>query len=115
MSRSAKVRRPALPPAGTPAKSPDVLFSTLRRCWESAPTSAKSWMMKLSQLQSAETLPGGSEDLPFALKELLKGAGARDVPALDVGGVNADSRAISAGEAFFALPGTRVHGDSFAA
>jgi UDP-N-acetylmuramoyl-L-alanyl-D-glutamate--2,6-diaminopimelate ligase len=53
--------------------------------------------------------------LAFALKELLKGAGARGVPALDVEGVNADSRAIAAGEAFFALPGTRVHGDSFAA
>jgi UDP-N-acetylmuramoyl-L-alanyl-D-glutamate--2,6-diaminopimelate ligase len=59
-------------------------------------------------------LPEGSEDLAFALKELLKGAGARGVPALDVEGVNADSRAILAGEAFFALPGTRVHGDSFA-
>jgi len=60
-------------------------------------------------------MPEGSEDLPFALKELLKGVGARGVPALDVEGVNADSRAIAAGEAFFALPGTRVHGDSFAA
>lgn len=52
--------------------------------------------------------------MPFALKELLKGAGARAVPVLDVEGVNADSRAIASGEAFFALPGTRVHGDSFA-
>ena len=53
--------------------------------------------------------------MAFALKELLKGAGARGVPVLDVEGVNADSRAILTGEAFFALPGTRVHGDSFAA
>jgi UDP-N-acetylmuramoyl-L-alanyl-D-glutamate--2,6-diaminopimelate ligase len=36
------------------------------------------------------------------------------VPVLEVEGVNADSRAIAPGEAFFALPGTRVHGDSFA-
>ncbi|MGN6488317.1 MAG: UDP-N-acetylmuramoyl-L-alanyl-D-glutamate--2,6-diaminopimelate ligase [Devosia sp.] len=53
--------------------------------------------------------------MAFALKELLKGAGARGVPVLDIEGVNADSRAILTGEAFFALPGTRVHGDSFAA
>ncbi len=53
--------------------------------------------------------------MPFALKELLKGAGAQGVPALEVEGVNADSRAVASGEAFFALPGTRVHGDSFAA
>jgi UDP-N-acetylmuramoyl-L-alanyl-D-glutamate--2,6-diaminopimelate ligase len=72
-------------------------------------------MMNLSRQQSAETTPEGSEDLPFALKELLKGAGARAVPVLDVEGVNADSRAIATGEVFFALPGTRVHGDSFAA
>jgi UDP-N-acetylmuramoyl-L-alanyl-D-glutamate--2,6-diaminopimelate ligase len=51
----------------------------------------------------------------FALAELLKGAGARRPPALQVEGVNADSRAIAAGEVFFALPGTRVHGDGFAA
>lgn len=70
--------------------------------------------MNLSRQQSAEATPEGSEDLPFALKELLKGAGARAVPALDVEGVNADSRTIATGEAFFALPGTRVHGDSFA-
>ena len=71
--------------------------------------------MNLSRQQSAETTPEGSEDLPFALKQLLKGAGARAVPVLDVEGVNADSRAIATGEVFFALPGTRVHGDSFAA
>src|SRR5262245_39517163 len=32
-----------------------------------------------------------------------------------VSGVNADSRAIRPGEVFFAAPGTRVHGDAFAA
>jgi len=69
----------------------------------------------LSRQLFAEVMPEGSEVLPFALEELLKGAGAQDVPDLDVEGVNADSRAILAGEAFFALPGTRVHGDSFAA
>ncbi|MBL8595758.1 MAG: UDP-N-acetylmuramoyl-L-alanyl-D-glutamate--2,6-diaminopimelate ligase [Devosia sp.] len=53
--------------------------------------------------------------MPFALTELLKGAGAPTVPAIDVEGINADSRAIGRGEAFFALPGTRVHGDGFAA
>jgi UDP-N-acetylmuramoyl-L-alanyl-D-glutamate--2,6-diaminopimelate ligase len=54
----------------------------------------------------AETLPEGKPDVPFALADLLDG----DVPALQVEGVNADSRAIAPGEAFFALPGTRVHG-----
>ncbi|MGV3490479.1 MAG: UDP-N-acetylmuramoyl-L-alanyl-D-glutamate--2,6-diaminopimelate ligase [Devosia sp.] len=53
--------------------------------------------------------------VPFALNDLLDGAGAANVPALDVEGVNADSRAIVPGDAFFALPGTRVHGDGFAA
>ncbi len=54
-------------------------------------------------------------DVPFALTELLKGAGAPSIPAIEVEGINADSRAIERGEAFFALPGTRVHGDGFAA
>lgn len=54
-------------------------------------------------------------DVPFALTELLKGAGAPTVPAIEVEGINADSRAVGRGEAFFALPGTRVHGDGFAA
>ena len=52
--------------------------------------------------------------MPFVLAELLKGAGARKPPALTVEGVNADSRAIGAGEVFFAIPGTNVHGDRFA-
>ncbi len=52
--------------------------------------------------------------MPFVLAELLKGAGARKPPVLTVEGVNSDSRAIGAGEVFFAMPGTKVHGDSFA-
>ncbi len=52
--------------------------------------------------------------MSFALSELLKGAGAIP-PRLNVGGVNADSRAIQPGEAFFAIPGLRTHGDAFAA
>jgi len=51
----------------------------------------------------------------IALNQLLAGAGTSDVPALEVTGINADSRAIRPGEAFFAIPGTRVHGSSFAA
>ncbi|WP_423067442.1 UDP-N-acetylmuramoyl-L-alanyl-D-glutamate--2,6-diaminopimelate ligase [Devosia sp. CN2-171] len=52
--------------------------------------------------------------MPFALKDLLEGAEA-SVPDLTVEGINADSRAIRPGDVFFALPGTRVHGDGFAA
>lgn len=36
-------------------------------------------------------------------------------PAIEVSGVSSDSRAIGPSEAFFALPGTRVHGNAFAA
>jgi UDP-N-acetylmuramoyl-L-alanyl-D-glutamate--2,6-diaminopimelate ligase len=50
----------------------------------------------------------------FALTELLKGAGSK-APRLTVEGVNADSRAIRPGEAFFAIPGLHTHGDAFAA
>ncbi len=50
------------------------------------------------------------------LSELLEGVleGA-EIENIRVTGVNADSRAISFGEAFFALPGSRVHGDTFGA
>ncbi len=51
--------------------------------------------------------------MSFALRTLLEDAGRR-VPDVMVEGVNADSREIGAGEAFFAVPGTRVHGDAFA-
>lgn len=50
--------------------------------------------------------------MSYALKELLKGAAKT---RLHVEGVNADSRAIQRGEAFFAIPGLRTHGDAFAA
>ena len=52
--------------------------------------------------------------MSFALTELLKGAGSKS-PRLKVEGVNADSRAIKPGEAFFAIPGLHTHGDAFAA
>lgn len=52
--------------------------------------------------------------MPFVLADLLKGAGAKAPPALSVEGINADSRQIAAGEAFFAISGARSHGDSFA-
>ncbi len=52
--------------------------------------------------------------MSFDLTELLKGAGGKP-PRLQVEGINADSRAIQPGEAFFAIPGLRTHGDAFAA
>ena len=52
--------------------------------------------------------------MSFALSELLEGAGVA-APQLEVEGVNADSRSIQPGEAFFAIPGLRTHGDAFTA
>ena len=52
--------------------------------------------------------------MSFVLAELLNGAEG-SAPRLRVAGVNADSRAIRPGEAFFAVPGLRTHGDAFAA
>ncbi len=52
--------------------------------------------------------------MSFALSDLLKGAGSTP-PRLMIEGVNADSRAIRPGDAFFATPGLRTHGDAFAA
>jgi UDP-N-acetylmuramoyl-L-alanyl-D-glutamate--2,6-diaminopimelate ligase len=52
----------------------------------------------------------------FDLERLLEGSGASiaaDLPR--VSGVQADSRAVKRGEAFFALPGSKAHGLSFAA
>ena len=51
--------------------------------------------------------------MSYALAELLEGAVGKLPPALLVEGINADSRSIVRGEAFFALPGTRVHGNAF--
>jgi UDP-N-acetylmuramoyl-L-alanyl-D-glutamate--2,6-diaminopimelate ligase len=64
-------------------------------------------MQNLSQPYSVE----GNPDVPFSLADLLDSGGSEIL----VRGVNADSRAIAPGEAFFALPGTRVHGNQFAA
>lgn len=49
------------------------------------------------------------------LAELLEGAAGSPSPDLEVEGINADSRAIRRGEVFFAVPGTRVHGNEFVA
>jgi UDP-N-acetylmuramoyl-L-alanyl-D-glutamate--2,6-diaminopimelate ligase len=67
-------------------------------------------MQSLFPTNFAEVQLKGKMDVPFALAELLGGVG----PDLQVEGVNADSRAITPGEAFFALPGTQVHGEGFA-
>lgn len=53
--------------------------------------------------------------MPFSLTELLADSGASEVPAIDVSDMTADSRAAAPGGVFFAVPGTHVHGLSFAA
>ncbi|WP_417310939.1 UDP-N-acetylmuramoyl-L-alanyl-D-glutamate--2,6-diaminopimelate ligase [Devosia sp.] len=53
--------------------------------------------------------------MTFPLHVLLEDYPADFIPAVEVTGVSADSRAVAAGEAFFAVPGTRVHGNQFAA
>jgi UDP-N-acetylmuramoyl-L-alanyl-D-glutamate--2,6-diaminopimelate ligase len=54
--------------------------------------------------------------LPYSLTDLLEGAKATIPAGLPhVIGINADSRAIVAGEVFFALPGANMHGDGFVA
>lgn len=53
--------------------------------------------------------------MSFALAQLLDGAVGKRPPNLQVEGINADSRDVKPGEAFFALPGTRVHGNEFVA
>jgi UDP-N-acetylmuramoyl-L-alanyl-D-glutamate--2,6-diaminopimelate ligase len=53
--------------------------------------------------------------LSFVLAQLLDGSGAKLPPAIEtIAGLNADSRAIAEGEAFFALPGVNHHGNDFA-
>ena len=71
-------------------------------------------MTSLSPLNSASATIEEEAAVSFALTELLKGAGAKP-PRLKVEGVNADSRAILPGEAFFAVPGLHTHGDAHAA
>lgn len=53
--------------------------------------------------------------MSLVLAQLLEGAVGKRPPTLEVEGINADSRAIKPGEVFFALPGTRVHGNAFVA
>lgn len=53
--------------------------------------------------------------MPYPLSSLIEGvAHAGPVPVLDIEGINADSRLIGEGEAFFALPGSRGHGMIYA-
>src|SRR5690606_19697283 len=101
-----RTRNRAIRRAGTRARRPGASCSAWRRCWASAPISARCWTGTSSRWNCVRPAP-----VSFALAELLGDAG---VPALAVTGVNADSRAIRPGEAFFAVPGTRVHGDAFA-
>ncbi len=54
--------------------------------------------------------------MSFSLPELLEGfvdAGA--VEAVSIAGVTSDSRQITTGDAFFALPGSHAHGDAYCA
>ena len=53
--------------------------------------------------------------MAFTLGELLGAAVRGAKTEIRVSGINADSRAVGKGEAFFALPGVKVHGDSFSA
>ena len=52
--------------------------------------------------------------MAFLLTQLLEGAGGTiPLGSITVTGINANSNDVSPGEAFFALPGTRVHGEAF--
>ncbi|HEV7717518.1 MAG TPA: UDP-N-acetylmuramoyl-L-alanyl-D-glutamate--2,6-diaminopimelate ligase [Arsenicitalea sp.] len=54
--------------------------------------------------------------MPYSLTDLLEGAKTSIPPGLPKFiGINADSRAVAAGEVFFALPGAKTHGDGFVA
>lgn len=58
----------------------------------------------------------GEQRLSFLLPDLLEGSIEKgSVEAVSVTGINADSRSIESGDVFFALPGAKVHGDSFCA
>jgi UDP-N-acetylmuramoyl-L-alanyl-D-glutamate--2,6-diaminopimelate ligase len=69
-------------------------------------------MQALSLSNFARVEPEGYPDLPFALAKLLRGSYAQ-AGGIEVYGINSDSRAIQPGEAFFAIPGTKVHGHAF--
>ncbi len=49
----------------------------------------------------------------MTLDSMLEGVGVGPVPALDISGLQYDSRRIRPGEAFFAFPGERADGHSF--
>jgi len=52
--------------------------------------------------------------MSFSLKMLLEGASAaQDVHDMDVAGITSHSGKVAAGYAFFALPGTKAHGNEF--
>lgn len=54
--------------------------------------------------------------MSFSLPDLLKGfVDADAIEAVSVTGVSSDSRAVVDGDAFFALPGAKNHGDAFCA
>ncbi len=54
--------------------------------------------------------------MTYTLPDLLEGLiDAGSIEAVTASGICADSRAITGGEVFFALPGTHVHGDTFSA
>lgn len=53
--------------------------------------------------------------MPFALTDLLDQTDTGAVPPIMITDMTADSRAVVDGGVFFALPGTQVHGDRFAA
>ena len=53
--------------------------------------------------------------LPYTLVDVLGGMeGAKDSAGIAITGLNADSRLVGKGEAFFALPGSRGHGIAYA-
>src|SRR5665213_4199356 len=72
-----------------------------RPCLASAPISLQCWTRTLSRPNFIEAFD--ENPLPFALSDLLAGS-VSEAPPLTVSGVNADSRLVAAGDAFFALP-----------
>jgi UDP-N-acetylmuramoyl-L-alanyl-D-glutamate--2,6-diaminopimelate ligase len=57
---------------------------------------------------------GMNDGLSFSLNQLLDGSRpAASTNDLMVTGIEADSRSVSSGDAFFALPGSRQHGNAF--
>lgn len=52
--------------------------------------------------------------MSFSIKKLLVGSeSAQEFMDLEIDGITADSRTVNKGDAFFALPGERVHGNEF--